>query len=193
MKKTLAELTASQFIDLMCGDTSVLISKREMANPATLAMVMRDIVIEYKTIVDPGAMKGYFSRIEELLKAKISVVILSICKNLITLKQYDRAKEVLSEYGLSVSRMSEKRLNIEVNSRLARAQQEVQQIEDETKEEKEPDSTDIRNAFDKQTAAMMAHFKFQIDTSTMQATLYAHLVERFSAEIKAQKDASRKK
>ena len=51
----------------------------------------------------------------------------------------------------------------------------------------------IRAQFDAQTAAIMAHFKFQIDPATIKATLYANLVARHNREIKAQMAALKKK
>lgn len=193
MKKTLAELTAAQFVDLVCGDTSILLGKHEVPNQIALATTTRNIVIEYKSIADPGAMRAFLTHTEVSLKAQISLIVFSMCNTLIALDAIDKVKEILSEYGLSVSNMDKKRLAKEVNRHLARAKLDYERLESESSSDKMPDPSDIRRSFDKQTATMMAHFKFQIDTTMMQATLYAHLVERFSAEIKAQKDASRKK
>ena len=88
--------------------------------------------------------------------------------------------------------MSDQRINAEVTSRLERAKRIVAKVE--IKEPtKESDVSIIRKSFDEQTAALMAHFKFQIDISTMKANLYAHLVSRFNREIKAQQAAMKKK
>lgn len=189
MKTTLAELTAAQFVDLICGDTSVLFSKNEIPKPEKLAHVLREIVMEYKSIVDPGAMKGYLMRQEELMKAKMSIVLFTICKNLIVLQQPERAREVLAEHGIGVESMSEERLKIEVKSRLARASKEYEQLRAEESDEEE---TDIRKQFDEQTAALMAYFKFQIDPTKIKATLYAHLICRHNREIKARLAAIKK-
>lgn len=187
----LEELTAAQFIDLVSGDTSVLHTRREIVSDVKMSDTIHSIVFEYRSIIDESGAKGYISRMGKLIKAKILVLIFKMCRNLVELKEYDRVKEVMTECGIKAYSMSDSRLVAEVNSRLERAKREVSIHE--IKDEDTPDIADIRKSFDEQTAAMMAHFKFQIDTSTMKATLYAHLVARFNREIKAQMEALKKK
>lgn len=192
MIEKLEQLTVGQFIDLVCGDTSVLTTERDAATEAALVIAMRNIVFEYKEIVDSAGVKGYLSSVEELVKAKISVVIFQMCRNLVSLNEHDRAREVLTEYGVKADTMNDQRVAAEVKSRLERAKSTIAKIEAENKKDHSA-SINIRREFDAQTAAMMAHFKFQIDTSTMKATVYAHLIDRHNKEIKAQLAALKKK
>ncbi len=192
MIEKLEQLTIGQFVDLVCGDTSVLTSKREIVNEAVLVIAMRNIVFEYKEIVDNAGVKGYLSSVEELVKAKISVVVFQMCLNLVALSEHDRAREVLIEYGINANSMNDQRVTAEIKSRLERAKSTIAKIENENKKDTS-ESINIRREFDAQTAALMAHFKFQIDTSTMKATVYAHLVDRHNKEIKAQLAALKKK
>lgn len=192
MIEKLEQLTIGQFVDLVCGDTSVLTSKREIVNEAVLVITMRNIVFEYKEIVDNAGVKGYLSSVEELVKAKISVVVFQMCLNLVALSEHDRAREVLIEYGINANSMNDQRVTAEIKSRLERAKSTIAKIENENKKDTS-ESINIRREFDAQTAALMAHFKFQIDTSTMKATVYAHLVDRHNKEIKAQLAALKKK
>ncbi len=185
MKKKLEELTVNQFIDLACGDMNVLIGKHEVVSDSRLAETARDIVLEYKGIVDPAGIKSYLSSAEDLVKAKISVVIFKMCRNLIDLNEHDSVREVLIEYGINAASMNDKRVAAEVKSRLERARSTVRKIEDENSRD-ESEKFDIRREFDAQTAALMAHFKFQIDTSSMKASIYAQLIARHNREIKAQ-------
>ena len=192
MIETLDQLTIGKFIDLVCGDTSVLHGKMEVVSPVKLTTVMRNIVFEYKEIVDNSGMKGYISEVEEYVKARMSIVVYSMCMNLVLLKEYTRAREVLSECGIRASSMTDARVEAEVKSQLERAKYNVLKIEEENK--KDSSSTvNIRKEFDALTAALMAYFKFQIDTDTMKATVYAHLVARHNKEIKAQIDALKRK
>ena len=107
-------------------------------------------------------------------------------------KDYDKARVVLDMYWLPSSSWNEKRIDGEVKSRLAKSQRLLEEVEAEREKQTE-DIEKIRSLFDGQTAALMAHFKFQIDTSTMRATIYAHLVARHNDEIKAIKKAMKKK
>lgn len=192
MKETLDQLTVAEFIELVCGDTSVLHDRNETVSPTNLAIAMRNIVFEYREIADLAGVKSYLSEIEELIKAKISVVIFTMCNNLVILKEHNRVREVLTEYGIKTESMTDTRVEAEVTSRLERAKSTVSRIEKENQNETQK-TLNIRRACDEQTATLMAYFKFQIDTSEMKATIYAHLIARHNKEIKAQRAAMKKK
>jgi hypothetical protein len=195
MIERLEQLTMAQFIDLACGDMSVLHPYREIVTPAKVATAAKNIIYEYRTIVDEAGVKSFISSIEETTKANMEVVIFKICTNMIAIGEFERVREILNEYGVNADSMSHRRLTAEVKSRLGRAKRRMECAEraDKENENKETDKTELRTSFDVQTAALMAHFKFQIDISTMKATLYAHLVSRFNREVKAQLAAMKKK
>lgn len=192
MKTKLEELTIGQFIDLVCGDTSVLKGKHEIVSQAKVVDALRNIVFEYKEITDQAGMRGYLSTVEELLKAKMTAVLFSMCNNLVALEEYDRLRDVLAEYGVHSGSMNDRRVVAEVTSQLERAKRTITQINEESHSDK-AEVTNIRRTFDEQTAALMAYFKFQIDTNTMKATVYAHLIARHNREIKAQLASMKKK
>lgn len=194
MKERLEELTVSQFVALVCGDTSVLLRKNEVVAPDKLAKVTRNIVYEYKEIADTAGVRTYVRSSGDYIKAKMAVSLYSICKNMINLGEYDRVREVLAETGLkSAKRLSDKRVAAEVTSRYERAKAEIVKADEARKNEEVPELSKVRSEFDAQTAALMAYFKFQIDTSTMKATVYAHLVARHIREIKAKLAAAQRK
>lgn len=184
MIEKLEQLTLSQFVDLVCGDTEVLLRKHEVADPDKLAIAMRNIVMEYRAITDQAGVNAYLHHIGTWIKARIGVIIFTMCLNLITLKEYDRAREVLTAYGLNADRWKEIRMEGEVNSRLERYKRELADIEKEN-EKAEAEREKIRSQFDTLTASLMAHFRFQIDPATIKATLYANLVAQHQREIKA--------
>lgn len=185
MIEKLEQLTIDQFINLICGDSAVLVDKVEKVPQEKVAAAIRNIVFEYRDIADPGGAKKYLSNIEELTKARISSAVFAMCENLIGLNEHERVREVLIEYGINAKSMNNQRVTAEVKSRLERTKRTIKNIENEYRNENH-ETTDIRREFDAQTAAMMAHFKFHIDTSCMRACVYAHLVARYNREIKAQ-------
>lgn len=189
MIERLEQLTMAQFIDLACGDVSVLTGSRSC--PEKAYITMRDICLEYKEIADKAGAQSYILHAGELVKAKIEAAIFSMCGNIIELGRPDLAHEILAEYGISTMSMSDSRVEAEIKSRLARARRYIANAEDDRGRDK-MDTEDIRRLFDEQTAAMMAHFKFQIDISSIKATVYAYLVARFHNEIKAQIAALKK-
>jgi hypothetical protein len=115
-----------------------------------------------------------------------------MCKNLSILGRYDHVREILREYGVHTDKMTDERVSAEITSRLERAKLTVREIEDGQHKENS-DTSHIRMEFDGQMAALMAHFKFQIEPTTMKATLYAHLVARYNREIKAKIAAMKKR
>lgn len=179
----LDHLTIGQFFNLVCGETDILLKDSDKAEKKDIAKVLRNIVFEYREIADPSGARSCLSRIEELTKARISVVLFTICNNLISIKQYSRIREIFEEYGIDTRLMSDERLVAETLSRLERAKNTVAEISSDHKHD--TDLTQLRRGFDTETAAIMAHFKFQIDTSTMKAAVYANLVARRNLEIRA--------
>lgn len=192
MKKKLEQLTLSQFVDLVCGDMRVLLGPREIGNPDKLAIATRDIVLEYRSIADPGGAGSYYKHVEDLIKAKINVIIFTMCDNLVTLKQHGMAREVLVEYGLSASGWTDGRVDGVIQAKLAQSKRELEELEAET-EKAMSEREKIRALFDAQTASVMAHFKFQIDPATIKATLYANLVATYNREIAARNAAMKRK
>lgn len=192
MIEKLEQLTVAQFVDLICGDTTVLLGKREVATPAKLTECARNIVLEYHTIADESGAKAYLSYAEDFVKAKVEVAIYTICSNLVKLGEHGRAREVMLEHGINAESMTDQRVTAEVKSRLERAKNSVEKLEKEAESEVEKRG-DIRTEFDAQTAQLMAYYKFQIDTATMKATVYAHLIARHNREIKSQLAAMKKK
>lgn len=192
MIEKLEQLTVDQFIDLVCGKVNVILGKHEVRSPEKIAVAVRNIIIEYRDIADPGDFAGFIRNIEEWIKARMGVILWTMASNLVMFKDYNKARAVLDMYGLPSSDWNERRIEGEVKSRLAKAQRLLDEIDAEQEKQTE-DIEKIRSLFDGQTASLMAHFKFQIDTSTMRATIYAHLVARHNDEIKTMKKAMNKK
>lgn len=188
MKTRLDQLTTAEFIDLVCGNKDVLFSKHEMPSPYKLTIALRNIVMEYRSIADPGGNATYLQRVDAIIKSRLAVTVYSMCQNLVLLKRSDKAREVLIAAGLPAEGWNDKRIESEVHIQLQkgkRAFDEADKDDDSAEVEKE----NIRNAFNAMIAAMMAHFKFQIDVTSMMAPVFAHLVARYHTEIKAMKKA----
>jgi hypothetical protein len=176
----------------MCGDASVLLGKHEIAAPEKIAETTKAILLEYKTVSDPAGYATYITQTAKHLKAQMSTVLFTMCHNLIALKKYNEVREILVSYLPKVRTMPDKRLANEVESRLGKARTLLAQAK---KEKGDVDITPdvIRTRFDEQSAALMAYYKFQIDTDTIKATVYAHLVARYHKEMKAKIAAMKRK
>lgn len=188
MKTRLDQLTTSEFIDLVCGNKDVLLGKHEVPNQNKVTIAMRNIVLEYRSIADPGGNATYIQRVENIIRARLGVAVYSMCQNLVTLYQFEKAREVLIAADAPAETWDEKRIKSEVHIRLQKAKRAFEEIDDD-KDSDDENKEDIRNAFNAMIAAMMAHFKFQIDVATMMAPVFAHLVARYHEELKAMKNA----
>lgn len=186
MKKKLESLTVDQFIELLCGNPEGLESENDFEALSKNSVIIRNIILEYRAITDPSGARRQLREMERVAKARLEVTLYTIVSNMIELKGHSRVREIL----IWAERMDDARLEAEVQSRLARARRKVEESGQAGKDE--PSSDEIRRRFDEQTSALMAYFKFQIDTSTMKASLYAHLVARQGREIKARLAAMKK-
>ena len=192
MIERLEQLTMSQFVDMLCGDTGVLLGRHEVAaNPDKVANVVRSIVMEYRAIADPSGSDAYLRHAEDAAKAKMRVVVFTVCSNLVAFKQHGKAREVLLSLGMPASKWNDSRVAGTVKAKLEQARRELDTLNAESEESKEREKN-VRAQFDTLTATLMAHFKFQIDPGTIRATLYANLVARYDREIKAQMAAMAK-
>lgn len=186
MKTSLEELTVNDFVALLGGDISVLEVDFEDVSTEEVATTVRNIVIEYKEIADRSGIERYISDSDDLLKAKMTHIIFAICVSLMKMHEYDRAKSIMDMCCIDTDGMSEIKLEALATSHLEQAKKEISDLESERDAESTKTAINIRREFDAQTAALMAHYKFQIDPSTMMASVYAHLVGRYNREIQAQ-------
>lgn len=186
MNVTLDTLTIGQFVDILCGDVKIL----RMGDPRQVSETVRTLVYAYRDIADPNGARAYLSDYEELTRAKTTETICLLCQILVGFGKFEEVKAIFADMGVDFSRMKDSRIAAELKGRLKKAENAVARLEAEmSSPERE---IDIRRSFDEQTAALMAHFKFQIDMNVMKATIYAHLVARFQREMKAQTEALKK-
>lgn len=191
MKTRLEQLTVSELVELLSGNHEVLAGKHEMMTEEKSASVIRSIIYEYREIADPAGAKSFLTQTEEQTRTRYEVLLYTMCGNLLTLRRFEDVREILEIAGINASRMNESRLKAEVETRTSRANRKLKEYQEENPDDMKAD--DIRKMFDTQTAYLMTHFKFQIDTETMKASVYAHLVARYNAEIKARLNAMNRK
>lgn len=193
MRDSLSDLTVDEFIRLIGGDASVLLSDGETASAEDMAKAARNIAFEYREIADNKGVRVYIKMASDLLKAKASATLYAMCHNLITIDRHEEVRGILQLAGSRVGGMPADRLAAEVSSRLERAKSDIEELQKELTSGREDEVPDIRKEFAAQTAALMAYFKFQIDTRTMPATVYANLIARQRSEIRAKMAAMKKR
>jgi len=189
MIKNLSQITVDQFVAIMEGDISTLLRGDVPISPKKAKAIARKLALEYKSIADPLGMNRYLCRNERKLKAQLEERVLTICENIMRFGKTDAVKDTLAELGIYTDRMPPERVRSAIRLKLAKARDTLKRLESDDEQDEVGDSEvrgeSIREMFDSQTAAIMAHFKFQIDTHTMKASVYANLVCQYNAQVKA--------
>ena len=106
------------------------------------------------------------------------------------MEKYEEVRKILTAAGHPADKWDDRRLDNETHIRLEKSKRALSEFEEEGAAEAEKGN--IRSSFDTLIASLMAHFKFQIDTATIAAPVFAHLVARHNAEIKAMQKALKK-
>lgn len=184
MKEHLSQLTMKEYIELMCGDDSILLEGENNVIPQQLSIVKRNIIFEYKQIADTSGVMSYLSDEDNKKKTTLEVLLYQMCDTLIKMKAFDEVRDILQKYGLRAFEMSEDKLRETVKSRLNRALSMQKRNNIQEDESENLTSEEIRIMFDKQTAHLMTYFKFQINVCEIGAAIYANMVNQYNREIK---------
>ena len=76
MKTRLNQLTMAAFIELHCGDCSVILENGENIPEEDLKKKATDLLFEYRNIVDPVGVKTTLLEHEERLKENTKVILI---------------------------------------------------------------------------------------------------------------------
>lgn len=194
MITSLSKLTMRQYIELVCGDVSVLKGSAEIVSPAKLAETRKQLIYEYSRLSDDAGSKIFLSKHVSRLKAKAELTMFQCLNNALVLGAFDEVRSVLKEYGIS-RKMDDKQLTDEVKRLLNRAKTNIKRSEEESHadSDKQPTPDQIRTQFDRQAASLMTYFKFQIDLDTITASQFACMIDQAHKQTKAQEVAMSKK
>ena len=194
MITSLSKLAMRQYIDLVCGDMSVITETDESVPPAKLVEARKQLIFEYSRLSDDAGSKIFISNHASRVKAKAELTLFQCLNNALALGAFDDVRGVLKEYGIA-RQMDDEQLAAEVKRLLKRATTNIKRMngEETAKSDKEPSPEEIRTNFDRQAASLMTYFKFQIDLDRITASQFACMVDQAHKQIKAQMAALRKK
>ncbi len=194
MIKSLSKLTMRQYVELVCGDTSVLTGVGEIVTPVRLQEVRKQLIFDYSRLSDDAGSKIFLSEHAAKVKAKAELTLFRCLNNAIALHAFDDVRQILKEYGIART-MDDEQVAAEVTRLLKRAKTNVNRIEQEMGVDsgEEPTSEEIHTRFDREAASLMTYFKFQIDFDTISASQFACMIDQAHKQIKAQMAAMKKK
>ena len=194
MITSLSKLTMRKYIELVCGDTSVLCDPHEIVVPEELRRIRKTLIYEYARLSDDAGSKLFVADHTTRAKAKSELVLFKCLNNMVAFGAFDDVRTVLRDYGI-VRTMDDGQVVAEVTRLLKRARTNIKRYEEQkTPDDDRQDAPDeIRAQFDRQAASLMTYFKFQINYDTIPASQFACLIDQAHKQIKAQMAALNKK
>ena len=180
MIERLNQLSLAQFIELSCGDNSVLLEENENASEKEMKQLASRFILEYRTLMNPT---GVMAEKENALKIDARIFLLKLCKSLCILEGYEQVREALKE-SLPAN-LTDDRLKKAVENMLHEAEFYKKRTEDMAVADNPAiNENAIRASFDSEIAFVMTYFKMQIDIHTINAAVYANIVQRANTEIR---------
>lgn len=180
MKTRLNQLTMAEFIDLHCGDCSVLLENGEHIPEEELKKKTTDLIFEYRNIVDPVGVKSTLLEYEEALRSNTKIVFFQVCKKLVSINAIDEVKEILMMYGINLTSATNEKVAQLVEQELKAALHNKERndaIRENTEEDESLNTPDkIRASYDAEIASLMGFYKMSIDIHNISAAVYANLL-----------------
>lgn len=175
MKDRLDQYTMAQFIDVACGDFSSI-----GAEPDNARSIAESLVEQYNNAADPVSAKARLLESERGSRYDAKIKLYRILLNLIHIYEaYDDVRTILETAGYSnIAKREDKSLKAKIEQMLRTEESNLERMKNERGENQRKDISeyDFRASFDRQTASLMAHFKFSICHDSISASVYANLV-----------------
>lgn len=185
MIKRLNQLSLAWFIELSCGNNSVLLEENENVPEHEVKKLASELLIEYRMLINPSGVQAMIIEKEDILKVNAQIFLLKICKSLCLIEGYNEAREALKEVFPMHITGTDEQLKDNIESLLHEAEFYKKRIDDfAVKEGPAIDENTIRASFDSEIAFIMTYFKMQIDINTINAAVYANIAHRADMEIK---------
>lgn len=189
MIERLDQLTLQNLIDLSCGDRSVLLVGDEKPDEADIMERAGKILDEYKSMASPNQAKMDMIEAEEMTKFRMKEKCLRICMALCSQMRPDMARDVLLELDVSAHLIdTDDKVRTRCKAMLDEVVYEIKRHEELSQEKVTKKVTrmqDIRKSWYSEIAFVMSMLKMSIDPATVNAAIYANLVNAASERSKA--------
>ncbi|UBD64000.1 hypothetical protein K6V25_13730 [Bacteroides salyersiae] len=192
MIERLNQLSLYDFIELSCGDCTVLLSPGEEISEVELKKRSSDLIIEYKRITNPSGLNSVLMDREDMVKERTRVLLFKLCVSLIAIGAYEDVRETLAMLSYDMKSMSDEQVKSKVEELLRSALFE-QKRSDEIRSDNETEKAtpeQIRSSFDAEIAFIMTFFKMNIDVRNINAAVYANIVHQVEIEVNMRKKVS---
>lgn len=188
MLERLNQIALCDFIELLCGDYSVLVPSGDTVDNETLNSIASKLISQYQSIVNPLGMQAMVEEYEDRSKEKMNILLLRVCQTLLSLNAYEDVRNILADIDYDCLTLTEEQIKLKTEG-LVRAALFEQKRNDELRQKEEckhkksaPEQ--IRASFDAEIAFMMMYFKMPIDIHTTNAAVYANIVHQADVDIR---------
>lgn len=189
MIERLDQLTLQNLIDLSCGDRSVLLVGDEKPDEADIMERAGKILDEYKSMASPSQAKMDMIEAEEMTKFRMKEKCLRICMALCSQDRPDMARDVLLELDVSAHLIdTDDKVRTRCKAMLDEVVYEIKRHEELSQEKVTKKVTrmqDIRKSWYSEIAFVMSMLKMSVDPATINAAIYANLVNSASERSRA--------
>lgn len=186
MKERLDQYTMAQFINIACGDYTAIGSDSDKAKG-----VAARLITQFNEVSDPTSARAKVLGEEQSSRCDARIKLYKILLNIILVyDEYDEVRSILKEAGKSDLIADEDEMMTQrIEQALHREEFKYKRLRKEHEESAIAGiqtEADVRASFDKQTAALMSHFKFSINHEAISASVYANLVSMFVRQQRQQ-------
>lgn len=185
MKTKLSQLTISEFIDLECGDVSVLCEKHEVVDMPELVRTREGISREFQSIASPSSYKSMVIDKEKKSKLRVKAQLFGCLSMLVKLDAIDEVRSLMKKTGYDCGRFSDERVRFLVNQRLNEAEHELKRMGVDEPVRGDVTEDDIRKGYEDMVADLMIVNKMSIDINTVRASVFAAMVRKANEMAKA--------
>lgn len=176
----LDQLTMGQFVDIACGDYSVLDGDSVKAS---------ELISAFRRISDPAGYQALLRESAGSASHKARMLLFSVMLTLLSLDAEDEVRALLAEVGKTrASRMEPDRMRLQVEQ-FMRSEKAALEREEKERKDEPLDARQLRADFYTEVSVLMRHFKMPIDLQSINAEVYANLRRQADEDAKAMRAA----
>ncbi|WP_294600144.1 hypothetical protein [uncultured Phocaeicola sp.] len=181
MIENISEISLKNFIELLCGNYSVLQQGEECLS-LDLKKKASDLIFEYRKIVNPSGVESYLMDREEDVKIKSRLLALRMCKALLSLGDVDFVIQSMKDMGYG--NVASEKVGSMIDRYIAECRYMQKKHDDRLKNNQNSQPKNVRESYDTEIAFIMTYFKMNIDINIISAGIYANMVRQADNEIR---------
>lgn len=188
MLERLNQIALYDFIELLCGDYSVLVQSGDTVDDETLNSIASKLISQYQSIVNPLGTQAMVEEHEDRSKEKMNLLLLRVCQALLSLNAYEDVRTILAALDYNCLSLTDEQIKLKTEGLVRAAlfeqkrKEELRQKEECKHKKSTPEQ--IRASFDAEIAFMMTYFKMPIDIHITNAAVYANIVHQADVDIR---------